>query len=92
MVVFVLDRASPGVRGELTRWLLELRAGVFVGHVSALVRDKLWEMLCLKLRGAKSAAILLYTTDTEQGFSLRTHGDTTRAVQDFDGLLLIRRP
>ncbi len=45
MVVMLLEKVPTTVRGELTRWLLELRAGVFVGNISALVRDKLWDML-----------------------------------------------
>ena len=50
MVVMLLEKVPTSVRGELTRWLLELRPGVFVGNISALVRDKLWDMLCKKLR------------------------------------------
>ena len=46
-----------GLRGELSRWLLELRAGVFVGKVSALVRDLLWEEVCQKSQGG--SALLL---------------------------------
>lgn len=88
MVVIMLEKVPTSVRGELTRWMLELRAGVFVGNISALVRDKLWEVICLKLRGG--AAILLHNADTEQGFSIRSYGDTSRTIQDFDGLLLTR--
>ncbi|MCD6345555.1 MAG: type I-E CRISPR-associated endoribonuclease Cas2, partial [Anaerolineae bacterium] len=43
MVVMILEKVPVGVRGELTRWLLEIKTGVFVGHISARVRDKLWE-------------------------------------------------
>ena len=42
MLVMVLENVPPSLRGELTRWLIEPRPGVFVGHVSALVRDRLW--------------------------------------------------
>jgi CRISPR-associated protein Cas2 len=45
MVVVILESVPKTVRGELTRWLLELRAGVFAGNISAIVRDKLWETL-----------------------------------------------
>ena len=43
MVVLILERVPPGLRGELTRWFLEPQAGVFVGRVSAAVRERLWE-------------------------------------------------
>ncbi len=90
MVVIMLEKVPSSVRGELTRWMLELRPGVFVGNISALVRDKLWEVICLKLRGG--AALLLHNADTEQGFTIRSSGDSSRIIQDFDGLLLTRIP
>ncbi len=90
MVIFIVERVPPGLRGELTRWFLEPKAGVFVGRVSALVRDLLWEKVCRDCRGG--AALLIYSSDREQGFALRTQGDTSRRVEDFEGLFLIRIP
>ena len=90
MVVMVLERVSPSLRGELTRWMLELRAGVFVGTLSALVRDKLWEHACERM--ADGAGLLVYRADTEQGFAVRFWGRTDRTVEDFEGLTLIRMP
>jgi CRISPR-associated protein Cas2 len=91
MVVLILERVTPGLRGELTRWLLEPKTGVFAGHVSAIVRDKLWEKVCQSLRG-RSAATLIHTADNEQGFAIRQVGETTRHVHDFEGLLLVTVP
>jgi CRISPR-associated protein Cas2 len=88
MVVLVVERVPPGLRGELTRWLLEAQAGVFVGKVSALVRDKLWEHACARMGGG--AGLLIYPADTEQGFAVRFWGKTTRTIDDFDGLTLFR--
>lgn len=87
MVVVVLESVPKSVRGELTRWLLEVRAGVFVGNISAIVRDKLWEMLCQKLRGGN--ALLMHSAANEQGYNIRTYGDSNYKVRDFDGLLLV---
>ncbi|AEE44662.1 type I-E CRISPR-associated endoribonuclease Cas2e [Cellulomonas fimi] len=42
MIVLVLTACPAGLRGHLTRWLLEVSAGVFVGHTSTRVRDELW--------------------------------------------------
>ena len=39
----VIDNAPEKLRGELTRWLLEVKPGVLVGKTSAAVREKLWE-------------------------------------------------
>ena len=40
MVVIILEKVSASLRGELTRWMIEPHTGVFVGHVSGMVRDK----------------------------------------------------
>jgi CRISPR-associated protein Cas2 len=88
MVVILLEKVPKSVRGELTRWLLELRPGVFVGNVSALVREKLWEMICQKLKGG--AATLLHSAVSEQGFTIRTHGASDRTIRDFEGLSLVQ--
>ena len=90
MVVMVLERVPPSLRGELTRWMLELRAGVFVGTLTALVRDKLWELACRGM--VEGAGILVYSADTEQGFAIRFWGIPDRLVEDFEGLTLIRVP
>ena len=41
MIVVVLSACPTGLRGDLTRWLLEVSPGTFVGNVSAKVRDAL---------------------------------------------------
>lgn len=90
MVVIILEKVSPSLRGELTRWLLEPRTGVFVGRISAMVRDKLWEYICG--RAGVGGALLVYPADGEQGYALRSHGATSRTIGDFDGLSLIHIP
>lgn len=86
----ILDRASNSLRGELTRWLLEPRAGVFVGRVSAMVRDKLWEKVCGEI-GNKAGCLMIYAANNEQGFAIRTFGETARLIEDFEGMLLVRK-
>ncbi|MEW5956214.1 MAG: type I-E CRISPR-associated endoribonuclease Cas2e [Chloroflexota bacterium] len=88
MVVMILENVSTSVRGELTRWLIEPKPGVFVGHVSALVRDRLWEK-CIKQRG-EGGLIQVWSTNTEQRFAMRSWGDTSRTLVEFDGLWLVR--
>ena len=89
-MVLTLERVPESLRGELTRWLLEPRPGIFVGQVAAPVRDRLWEKACRGLNGG--GALLIYSTDGEQGFVIRMHGDPRRGVVDFEGLQLIRIP
>jgi CRISPR-associated protein Cas2 len=89
MVVMVLENVPASVRGELTRWFLEVHPGVFAGTPSAMVRDKLWEKVCGSAR--QGGCVLLHNDASEQGFSIKTWGPTRRAVDDYDGLKLIRR-
>ena len=90
MVIMVLEKVPRSLRGELSRWLIEPHPGVFVGHVTALVREKLWEKCCRAKR--VGGVVQAWSTNTEQRFYIRTSGDTTREVVEFDGLQLIRRP
>ena len=90
MVVIILEKVTPSLRGELTRWLIEPHPGVFVGHISGMVRDRLWNKCCERLRDG--GAVQLWSTNNEQRFAVRTAGITRREVVDFEGLSLIRRP
>ncbi len=90
MVVMILERVPAGVRGELTRWLIEPYPGVFVGHVNAMVRDRLWDKMCQAKR--TGGVVQIWTTNNEQHFEIRMAGETRRDVVNFDGLQLIRVP
>ena len=86
--MLVIERVPASLRGELTRWLLEPRPGVFVGELSAMVRDKLWGLVQDKARGGDG--VLMQSADTEQGFMVRSFGNPDREAIDFDGLTLFR--
>lgn len=86
----ILESVPRGLRGRLTRWLLELRSGVFVGNVSARVRQGLWETTCGKVQGGN--AILIYSSDTEQGFRVDFWGSADRMPDYREGLVFIREP
>ncbi len=90
MIVIVVERATPGLRGQLTRWMLEVRAGVFVGTLSSRVRDKLWELV--KARNPNGGSLLIARANNEQGFFVESHGDTSRQVIEMEGLWLVRKP
>jgi CRISPR-associated protein Cas2 len=90
MIVMILEKVPTGLRGELSRWLVEPRTGVFVGHVSAMVRDRLWEK-CRKSRAA-GGVLQAWSTNNEQRFRMRACGDTSRCIVDFDGLQLVAIP
>lgn len=88
MTVLVVEAVPPGLRGQLTRWFLELRAGVFIGTLDARVRGLVWDRVCKQVR--KGNAVMAWAANNEQGFELLSHGKNRREIIDMDGLLLMR--
>jgi len=88
MVVVIVESVSAGLRGLLTRWFVEPRAGVYVGTVSSRVRELVWAEVTKT--GSDGSAVLIHRSSNEQGFKIRTHGEHRRELVDMDGLQLIR--
>lgn len=89
MVVLVLTACPAGLRGHLTRWLLEISPGVFCGRVSARVREELWQRVVEMCKDGR--AIMVLSRRGDQGLDFRVHKHDWEPV-DLDGLTLIRRP
>ncbi len=88
MVVLLLRAAKASLRGEVSRWMIEPEAGVFVGNLPARVRDKLWERVAHE---TDESAVMIFSARNEQGFEVRHIGRAFRSPVDFDGLTLIRQ-
>ena len=91
MIVLVLTAVPPGLRGDLSRWLIEVAPGVFCGRVPRRVRDRLWERVQAGVRGG-SAVLVAAGGNREQGYEILTAGRDRWAPADFDGITLMRRP
>lgn len=89
MIVVVVERVTPGLRGELRQWLLELQSGVFVGRLTKRVREEVWKRLQEHRRSG--AATMVYPARNEQGYAFVTTGDPSRTPVDLDGLILLAR-
>lgn len=90
MTVLLLENVPPGLRGELSRWMVEVSAGVFVGCVSGLVREQLWTMC---EGGADGGSLqMIWKAATPQGFDVRTHNPKGRYAEQVDGVWLVRVP
>jgi CRISPR-associated protein Cas2 len=87
MMVIVVNNAPPRLRGRLAAWLLEIRAGVFVGDYSARTRDRIWEQVTDYIQ--EGDAVMVWTAPTDQGFDFCTIGKNRRMPVDFDGLKLV---
>lgn len=88
MIVLVVSKVPRSLRGKLTRWLLQLKSGVYVGTLSARVRNRLWDSTCEALRGGW--AIMLFAAKTEQGFDIRAHGEPPVEFEDLEGLWMAK--
>ena len=90
MTVLLLERVPPGLRGELSRWLVEVATGTFVGRANALVRDQLWDLCESKCAGG--TVRMIWRSNSPQGFDLRTLNPKGRYAECVDGLWLVRTP
>jgi CRISPR-associated protein Cas2 len=87
MLVIVVENVPPRLRGRLAVWLLEVRAGVYVGKVSRRVREMIWSTV---IKGAEEGnAVMAWSTNTESGFDFVTWGSNRREPVEVDGLKLV---
>lgn len=87
MLVIVVENAPPRLRGRLALWLLEVRAGVYVGHYSRRVREMIWDTV---VRGIEDGnAVMAWATNTESGFDFLTLGANRRMPVEMDGMRLV---
>jgi len=87
MLVIVVENAPPRLRGRLAIWLLEVRAGVYVGDVSRRVREMIWNTV---IKGIVDGnAVMAWSTNTESGFDFLTWGSNRREPVEMDGVKLV---
>ena len=88
MVVVTVSRCPPKLRGDLTKWLIEIDTGVFVGNLNARVRDAVWERICDHIGNGR--ATMAFSAAGEQKLDFRIHNTEWEPV-DHDGIKLVRR-
>lgn len=89
MVVLVLTAVPAGLRGHVTRWLLEISAGVFVGNLTERVRENLWAQVIAHCKSGR--AIMVFRAMNEQHLSFHVHHHDWPPIE-MDGLQLVLRP
>ena len=87
MLVIVLENAPPRLRGRLAIWLLEIRAGVYVGSYSAKVRDHIWRQVVVGL--GEGNAVMAWRVKNEVGFDFMTLGKNRRESVMLNGTKLV---
>ena len=87
MLVIVVENVPPRLRGRLAVWMLEIRAGVYVGKFSRRVREMIWATVEEGLGDGN--AIMAWSTNTESGFDFQTSGKNRRIPVELDGIKLV---
>lgn len=87
MLVVVTENVPPRLRGRLAIWLLEVRAGVYVGDTSRRVREMIWHQITELAEDGN--VVMAWSTNTESGFEFQTFGENRREPVDLDGLRLV---
>lgn len=87
MLVIVVENAPNRLRGRLALWLLEVRAGVYVGKVSRRIREMIWKNIVAGIEDGN--AVLAWSTNTESGYDFMTLGNNRRIPKEMDGLRLV---
>ncbi len=87
MMVIVTNNAPPRLRGRLAVWLLEIRAGVYVGRYSKRVRERIWQQVEEGI--ADGDAVMAWAAPNDQGYDFATVGYNRRKPVDFDGMKLV---
>lgn len=87
MLMVVTENVPPRLRGRLAIWLLEVRAGVYVGDVTRRVREMIWEQI--NQMAEEGNVVMAWATNTESGFDFQTYGDNRRIPVEYDGLRLV---
>ncbi len=87
MLVIVVENAPPRLRGRLAVWLLEVRAGVYVGNYSRRTRERIWQEVIDGIE--QGNGVLAWTAINDAGFAFETCGANRRMPVDFDGFKLV---
>lgn len=87
MMIVVVENAPLRLRGRLAVWLLEVRAGVYLGDYGRRTREHIWD----EVQGTigEGNAVIAWTAPTDAGFAFETCGEQRREPVDFDGFRLV---
>jgi len=88
MSVIAVNNAPPRLRGRLAVWLLEIRAGVYIGNYSRKTREMIWKQVKEEIEDGD--AIIAWAVPNDAGYDFDTCGVNRRVPTDLDGFKLVR--
>ena len=87
MLVIAVNKAPPRLRGRLAVWLLEIRAGIYVGNYSRRTREMIWGQVQDEIDVGD--AIIAWAAPNDAGYDFDTCGVNRRMPTDLDGFKLV---
>ena len=88
MLVVITENVPPRLRGRLALWLIEVRAGCYVGNYSRKVRNYIEGQIEKYIE--EGNVVMLWRERNEPGFGIKTYGQNRRIPVDFDGMTLMK--
>lgn len=90
MTILILERVTPSLRGELSKWLIEVQAGVFVGKINVMIQEALWDRTVA--RAEEGTVTMIWRKNNEQGFEVKTWQPKDYVPIYIEGIWLTLRP
>ncbi len=87
MTIIILEKVPSSLKGELGKWMIEIAVGTFIGVISAMVRNKLWEKCIYNCNGGR--VTMAWKTNNEQGFDFKNHNENRLQPIDVEGVRLM---
>jgi CRISPR-associated protein Cas2 len=91
MLVIAVENAPPRLRGRLSLWLREVRAGLYVGTYGRRIRERIWNETLSLTEGSDppASAVIIWSAPTESGFRFEATGPNRRRTVYLDDLPLV---
>lgn len=86
-MVIVVENAPSRLRGRLSVYMLEVRAGVYVANLGRRVREMLWQTVADHI--SDGSAVMAWNTNSEGGFEFTTIGANRRRQENLDGFPIV---
>jgi CRISPR-associated protein Cas2 len=87
LTVVAVENVPPRLRGRLALWLVEVRAGVYVGTYSVRVREMIWDQVLAGMEDGN--AVMIWQARNDAGYDFVTAGTNRRIPKEMDGVTFI---
>jgi CRISPR-associated protein Cas2 len=80
IAMFKLTAVPQSVTGYLSRYLMELESGLYVGTTTRALAEHLWDQVVAY--SGDGYAVAMFSGGSELGMTLRTHNHPTLTILD----------